>query len=438
MGRKAKVVQQEEVEDEEYEYEEEPVKPKKNKKTKKVVPVPDEEEDEEEEEEYEEEEYDEDDEYEDEPKKKGKRKKDTIDFDTYELPTFVKKEDMIMFLATYKISHIKETFDNLKEALVKIPMKITRKEENFVPTEKKLYSGGIVINACDATGSVIKQCIYSNAFMEYYVDPNLTDKEDNPCNDHNICVDAKQFVTYVKQIKNKEILIWYIDKNSKDVLTFLMHDPYKNTTSTRTIKLKNVESTPPRIQAPEIECRITMPTTDFQRYIKESAISTQDIKVSFIDTEEMPNVTKLSDPNGSASFVCNKDSVGYSVLKTKPTGTIIENVYKLKLLSMFKSHTHCKFVDIILNTNHPLIVTYHVEEFGYTILIINTKKDPKDLLIDDNNNFDNKTNLDNYKKTETLTKKNCNKVVDAEEDDEDDGEEEEEDDEEYEEGEVGS
>ena len=468
MGRKAKVVEKE-ADDYEYEYEEEVPQPKKRgkkakkkvveeyeeeetipqpkkrgKKPKKKIIVEEEEEPEEEEEEEEgdpeeeeeeedEEEYEEDYDEDDSSKKKKTKgnKKSEIDIDSFDIPEFMPKESCVVYTAISKIAQVKGTFDNLKDALVRIPIKFSRPEKGFVPTEKKPHSGGIVINACDgASNSVIKQRIYSSAFIEFYVDPDICDRDGQPTSEYNICVDAKQFTSFIKQISNTDVLIWYIDKNALESMTFIFYNHKKKSHHSRTLKLKNLDPAPPRVHAPTIECKITMYTADFQKYIKDSSHTTEDIKISFIDTVATPNTVRLSDPEGTAAFNANQETEGFSIEKIRSTeeGTIIENTYRLKLLAMFKTQSHCKYVDIIINNNHPLIITYTVENFGYTMLIINIKKNPKDTIIEDEEEYpisakDKKA----FKKSEMAVKKNTNRVVEEEEDEEEEEEEEEED-----------
>lgn len=180
MGRKAKKVV------EEYEYEEEviedgveeaPVPKRRGRKPKqeKIDPVPKKrgrkpkvvsEPDDDDEEYQEEEEYEE--EYEQETEKKttkSKKKKSEIDEDDLIIPEFAQKSDVYVYVIMCKIPMFKSYMDNMKEALIRIPIKFTRPDADFVPTEEKPYSGGLVVNASDtAQSAVIKQRIYNTAF----------------------------------------------------------------------------------------------------------------------------------------------------------------------------------------------------------------------------------------------------------------------------------
>jgi len=412
----------------------------KKKKVAYVEEVVEEEVEEVEEEEVEEvdEEVEEEEEADEDTPKKAKKvskkvKKDLEEETDINIPDVVDRSSCVIYCATRKITQFKGIFDTLKDALTKFPMKFTRQPDDEVYDENNPGPGGIIISTCDTgTNSVIKQRIWSFAFDVFYVDPDLRDKDNNPTNEYNIWVDAKDFSTKIKQASNNDVLIWYIDKNALSEIVFTFYNLERQLTNVRRQPLLGLDMAIPRIKFSSSDCCVTILSKDFQKYIKDSSLTTHDIKISFIDTKEMPNTMELSDPKNSASCTFKADTDGCTIEKEREN-MVITNCYRLKLLAIFsKSQNYCKYVSLYLKADHPLVVNYQIDKVGFIVLIINRKTDAsvKEGEDDEDSNLDlSKKKI--YKKKE---KAPVEKDDDEEEEEEEEGEEEEEEEEEYEGG----
>ena len=305
-----------------------------------------------------------------------KSKKRIVDNEIIEQPNaYIPKERCIFYGVMKRISVTKGVFDTLKDALKSMVIKFIR------PTDPDdIDSGGWSINAFDKrTRALIKQKIYVSTFDDFYLSPEYN-------NEYSIGVNTKTFATYIKQAGVTDILTWYVDKDNTDELVFVFYNPIKNITNVRKLKLYNIKEDAIHIPNTDFVCQLGIRAEDFHKYIKDSSICTEDIAISFIDTETTQNTIILSDPKGMAECILTEESEGITIEKTNPKGSnvIIKNVYKLKNLIIFgKSQTYCSHVQLFLKDNYPLIVNYDIENYGYTVLILPPISDGTDKPNDD-------------------------------------------------------
>ena len=316
---------------------------------------------------------------------KIKKAKDVDNGDESEMEPYIAKERCIFYGVMKRIAVTKGVFDTLKDALKSMVIKFMR------PTDPDdIDSGGWSINAFDKrTRALIKQKIYVSTFADFYLNPEYN-------NEYSIGVNSKMFATYIKQANVNDILTWYVDKDNTDELVFVFYNKAKNITNVRKLKLYNIKEDAIRIPDTDFPCQLGILSEDFHKYIKDSSICTEEIAISFIDTEETQNTIILSDPKGMSECILTEESEGITIEKTNPLGSnvIIKNVYKLKNLIIFvKSQAYCTHVQLFLKDNYPLIINYDIEEYGYTVLILPPISDGADKPNDDDDDSETHENL---------------------------------------------
>jgi len=348
---------------------------------------------------------------------KSKKKSDEGEDETDDTFTSTVKLENVVFYCRIvtRMKEIKGIFDTMKETVKKMPIKILKPK----PDDRK--SGGFLIEVLDRrTGGLVKQRIFSGAFEEFYVSPDIT-------KEYQIGADAKMFSTLLKQVNNTDILELYIDKYATDDLIFKFFDRKSSLAQTRKLRLMQMPNQEIRIPHPAFACQVTIKCSVFQNYIKDSSVLTEDICVSFIDTPEYEDTLRIEDPKENASCVFTRSTKDYTVIKNK-SNIIIKNIYSLKNLIIFnKSSSYCTYVDLFLNENFPLFVKYQIDDdCGFTLLILSPKNDIKH--DDDDDDEEDSDTMKKPKKAKAPSKKD-------EDDEEENGEDEEEDEDEEEEDE---
>lgn len=337
------------------------------------------------------------------------KKKVVDDFNQEHINDYIAVENTHFRCVLRKVSELKEMFETLKEALKNTTIKFIRPSDPNNPD-----SGGMTINAFDKrTRALIKSKTYCMAFEDYYVEAS----------EYSIGIDIKKFATKIKQASNNDTIIMYVDKDKTDELNFVFWNPI-GFHDKQKLKLMNIPEDVITIPESQFDCMLNIKSEIFHQYIKNSALSTDKIAISFIDTKERPNTIVFSDPkpNGGAERVLSDKTDGVTITKTnkKDTEIIIRNIYKIKNLIIF-----CKmktpYVSLFLTSKYPLIVNYNMEEFGYLVLILPPDQTDIDNVADDDDEID-KDEDDEDDNTNKVTKNLCIEEEDEEEDEEEEEE----------------
>ena len=161
----------------------------------------------------------------------------------------------------------------------------------------------------------------------------------------------------IKSIKNSDIITFYILSDSSTKLHIEIENKEKKTNILTVLKLLDIDEDILDIPNIEFDTVKTMPSNDFQSYIRELSIITNKITL-----ESQKNTFSLS---GEGDFAETKINVGDSNnLDIKPE-IYAKGTFYIKYLLLFTKSTNlCTTVEIYLKNKFPLILVYNVANLG--------------------------------------------------------------------------
>lgn len=161
----------------------------------------------------------------------------------------------------------------------------------------------------------------------------------------------------IKSIKNTDIITFYILKNTSTKLNVLIENKEKKTNILTVLKLLDIDEDLLEIPNIEFETVKTMPSNDFQSYVRELSIITQKITL-----ESNNNKFILS---GEGDFAETKINVGDSNTTNFENNITARGVFYIKYLLLFTKSTNlCTTVEVYLKNGFPLILVYNVANLG--------------------------------------------------------------------------
>jgi proliferating cell nuclear antigen len=161
----------------------------------------------------------------------------------------------------------------------------------------------------------------------------------------------------IKSVKNSDIISFYILESSATKLYIEIDNKEKKTNILTVLKLLDIDEDILDIPNIEFDTVKTMPSNDFQSYIRELSIITNKIKL-----ESKENKFTLS---GEGDFAETKINVGDSNNELVDSNVSASGTFYIKYLLLFTKSTNlCTTVEIYLKNNYPLILVYNVANLG--------------------------------------------------------------------------
>ena len=164
----------------------------------------------------------------------------------------------------------------------------------------------------------------------------------------------------IKSVKNSDIISFNIEEQNDTKLIIQIENKEKKTHIVTVLKLLDIDEDILDIPNIAFETVKTMPSNDFQSYIRELSIITT--KVRLISSDNTFTLT------GEGDFAETKITIGDTTnnnssndLKKK----VSSGLFLIKYLLLFTKSTNlCTTVEIYLKSEFPLILVYNVANLG--------------------------------------------------------------------------
>ena len=161
----------------------------------------------------------------------------------------------------------------------------------------------------------------------------------------------------IKSVKNSDIITMYITENDTTKLHIEIENKEKKTNILTVLKLLDIDEDILDIPNIAFDTVKTMPSNDFQSYVRELSIITNKIKL-----ESVNNSFSLS---GQGDFAKTKIVVGDSNNVELDNEHNASGTFHIKYLLLFTKSTNlCTTVEIYLKNKFPLILVYNVANLG--------------------------------------------------------------------------
>lgn len=165
----------------------------------------------------------------------------------------------------------------------------------------------------------------------------------------------------IKSIKNSDVITVSVSKTDTAKLKIVIENKEKRTKIITKLKLLDIDDDILEIPNIEFDSVITMPSNDFQSYIRELSIISNKIEIESINANFiLRGRGDFADTEiniGEAGTITNGLTVNH---KHDAKGT-----FNIKFLLLFTKSTNlCTTVEIYLKDEYPLILIYHVANLG--------------------------------------------------------------------------
>ena len=239
--------------------------------------------------------------------------------------------DYLCKIITVQSNAIRILCEALKDILTDVNLQISKE--------------GIKIMAMDGSkAAIINLKLEANKFEEFYCKHDI-----------KAGLNMTSLHKIIKSIKNNDILTLYIETNQSNKLCIEIVNKEKKTTILTQLKLLDIDEDILEIPNIKFDSVITMPSNDFQSYIRELSIITNKVQIQSIDSQ--------FSLFGKGDFAETKINIGE--ISNVSSVNIETEIFNLKYLLLFTKSTNlCTTVEIYLKNKFPLILIYNVANLG--------------------------------------------------------------------------
>lgn len=239
----------------------------------------------------------------------------------------------IVEIKTVQSNAIRILFEALKDILTDINLQISNE-------------GLKIISMDGSKQAVVNLKLEANKFEKFYCKNSM-----------KAGLNMTSLYKIIKNIKNSDVVTFYILSNSSTNLNIEIENKEKKTNILTVLKLLDIDEDILDIPNIEFTTVKTMPSNDFQSYIRELAIITNKITL-----ESNNNSFSLF---GKGDFAETKINVGDSNMLDIKTEHCAVGTFYIKYLLLFTKSTNlCTTVEIYLKDKFPLILVYNVANLG--------------------------------------------------------------------------
>jgi proliferating cell nuclear antigen len=241
--------------------------------------------------------------------------------------------DRIVEIKTVQSNAIRILFEALKDILTDVNLQIS--------------SEGLKIISMDGSKqAVVNLKLEANKFEKFYCKNSI-----------RAGLNMTSLYKIIKSVKNSDIITFYILSSSSTKLHIEIVNKEKKTNILTVLKLLDIDEDILDIPNIEFDTVKTMPSNDFQSYIRELSIITNKIKL-----ESKNDTFSLT---GEGDFAETKINVGDSNTIDIKTEHNAKGIFYIKYLLLFTKSTNlCTTVEIYLKNKFPLILVYNVANLG--------------------------------------------------------------------------
>jgi proliferating cell nuclear antigen len=238
--------------------------------------------------------------------------------------------EYVFYARTVKASPVRNLVDAIKDILTEVNMEVDSK--------------GIKILALDGTHTILVHMrLYADRFDEFHCSSNCI-----------LGVDFVNLNKMVKQIKNEDSLVLFLEKSNTSRLGIQIMNGEKQMKTTKYLNLMELDIKPVPIPPVHFPSVITMPSLDFQNIIKD-LIQLGD-KVEIKSAENELSFRLEGGEFGSQETIC---------MMPKAQKEIVQGYFLLKPLALFTKCTAMSTdIMIYLRNNYPMIIEYSVAGLG--------------------------------------------------------------------------
>ena len=211
---------------------------------------------------------------------------------------------------------------------------------------------GIKLMAMDSTHTILIHMKLDSENFEYFHCPKKL----------IIGVNMLNFFKLIKTMGNSETLTLFVDNDNENKLGILIHNPEKNSKTTYRLNLLDINDENISIPPAEFETELSLPSTDFQKLIRDMINIGGHIEIKSIGSQLILN---CNGDFASQETILGETNNGLKFNQVSPEELPIQGVFSLKYLILFTKCTNlCNQINLYIKNDYPLIIKYAVASLG--------------------------------------------------------------------------
>ena len=262
-------------------------------------------------------------------------------------------------------------------------MKDILNEANFIftPPEKDKKTGEII----EDTGGIRVMAMNRKETIFVHLKLPATKFSTFKCTKKKLAIgiNLEYFHKIIKKVgADQDVLTLYLDDEDTNKFGISIENGTKNCQSDCKLKLLDIDNEDFDIPATEIDCWVSMPSTDFQKVCKDMNNIASEIVISNVKKQlifscegQYANDTTIFREDGKGIKIGGMDDDDESIIRGK---------YRLEDLLLFTKCTGlCKHIYLYMKNNYPLVVKYTIANLGSVQFCLSPKQDDPDMIPDD-------------------------------------------------------
>ena len=175
-------------------------------------------------------------------------------------------------------------------------------------------------------------------------------------------VNMLNFFKLIKTMNNSETLTLFIEKENENKLGILITNSEKNSQTIYKLNLLDIIDENIKIPPAEFETELSLPSSDFQKIIRDMINIGENIEIKSIGSQLILNC--IGD-FASQETTLGETNNGLKFNQISPKELPIQGVYSLKYLILFTKCTNlCNQINLYIKNDYPLIIKYSVASLG--------------------------------------------------------------------------
>jgi proliferating cell nuclear antigen len=226
--------------------------------------------------------------------------------------------------------------------------------------------GGMVVKEVNKTGKIL-------VYMKLEADKFDIYKYNYHKKKLTLGIDINNLLKCLKCMSQFDNMTWLVDDDDINKLCIILESSEKKEKKIFKLNLMDIEEQNYDITPIQFPYLITLPSSDFHKYCKDMASSTDKIEIKstanklyFSGKGEMGYIDfEVGESNGGLSIISN----------TNNNNEIVQGLFELKFLLIFTKCTNLSnLVTLYLKNDYPIIVNYQIGSLGEIKLVLSPTK----------------------------------------------------------------
>ena len=226
--------------------------------------------------------------------------------------------------------------------------------------------GGMVIKEVNKTGKIL-------VYMKLEADKFDIYKYNYHKKKLTLGIDINNLLKCLKCMSQFDSMTWLVDDDDINKLCIILESSEKKEKKIFKLNLMDIEEQIYDITPIQFPYLITLPSSDFHKYCKDMASSTDKIEI-----KSTSNKLYFSGKGeiGLIDFEVGESNGGLSIISnTNNNNEIVQGLFELKFLLIFTKCTNLSnLVTLYLKNDYPIIVNYQIGSLGEIKLVLSPTK----------------------------------------------------------------